>query len=412
MKKMIIFGSAVAGLTAGIVGYKVRRKQKESRSEKHITKNRVLILVNHEVVIYNFRLELVERLLSDGYEVHISTPGGERVEKLREMGAIIHDISFDRHGMNPAEELRILRYYRKLMRTVKPLIAFGYTIKPNIYGAMAANHYHIPFVANITGLGTAVDNGGLSSRVMLGLYKIAFGGKKGKIQRVFFQNEENEQFFTNNGIALNVHGLLPGSGVNKERFPYINYQKCGDGKEDAPVRFAFISRIMEEKGIDQYLDAAETIKKEYPATEFHIAGFFEPEYERSRMDRLCNNNTVIYDGNIEDVSEYMGQMHCIIHPTYYPEGISNVLLEACATGRPIITTNRSGCREVVDEGVNGYMIPCQDSTALIESVDKFLKLSWETKKDTGIEARKKVEREFDRKIVVDSYMNEINAVGA
>ena len=357
---------------------------------------KVLFLVNHDVVIYNFRLELVERLLDDGYEVHISSPYGERIDDLKALGAIFHEIGMERHGMNPINEVKLLLTYKKLISDVKPDVVLGYTIKPNIYGAMAAGAKNIPFVANITGLGTAVENPGASQKLMIALYKVAFR----KVQKVFFQNTENQQFFIDHNIAVDKHGLLPGSGVNLTRFALKDYPG-GD-----VIKFAFISRIMKEKGIDQYLEAAKAIKEKYPNTEFHICGFCEAKYE-GKLNEYNDNGAVIYHGMIRDVAGFMGKMNCIIHPTYYPEGLSNVLLEASATGRPIITTDRSGCREVVDDGVNGYMIPQKNSEKLIEAIEKFLQLSMDEKKKMGLAARAKVEREFDRQIVVKAYMKEI-----
>ncbi len=356
---------------------------------------RILFLVNHDVVIYNFRLEIVERFINDGHEVHISSPYGERIDDLKALGAIYHEVKFDRHGLNPKDELRILQYYKKLVKDVKPDICLGFTIKPNIYGAIAARKLGIPFVANITGLGTAVENPGLSQKIMVALYKYAFKD----IQRIFYQNEENRRFFVDHGIEKGKGMIIPGSGVNLERYPYRKYP------EDGTIKFAFISRIMKEKGIDQYLDAAEALKGRN--VEFHVCGFCEPEYD-GRLQEEDKKKIVKYHGMIRDVAGFMGQMHCIIHPTYYPEGLSNVLLEACATGRPIITTDRSGCREVVDDGVNGYMIPCQSSEGLIQAVEKFLKLSWKEKKSMGQAARLKVEQEFDRQIVVEKYVEEVN----
>lgn len=360
-----------------------------------LMRKRILFLVNHDVVIYNFRLEIVERFINDGHEVHISSPYGERIDDLVNLGAKFHEIKMNRHGMNPIAELRILDYYKKLMKEIKPDICLGFTIKPNIYGAIAARGQHIPFVANITGLGTAVENPGLSQRLAILLYRFAFL----KVQRVFFQNEENKKFFDDHGLAKGKGMIIPGSGVNLERYPYREYPK------DGTIKFAFISRIMKEKGIDQFLDAAEAMKDRN--VEFHVCGFCEPEYD-GRLQEEHKKGRVNYHGMIRNVTGFMGDMHCIIHPTYYPEGISNVLLEACATGRPIITTDRSGCREVVDDGVNGYMIPCQSSEALIIAVDKFLSLTWDEKKTMGQEARSKVEREFDRQIVVEKYVDEVN----
>ena len=221
---------------------------------------------------------------------------------------------------------------------------------------------------------------------------------------MFYQNEENKQFFVDHGIEKGKGMIIPGSGVNLERYPYRPYP------EDGIIKFAFLSRIMKEKGIDQYLDAAEEIKRRYgEKVEFHVCGFCEPEYD-GRLQEENKKGTVIYHGMIRDVAGFMAQMHCIVHPTYYPEGISNVLLEACATGRPIITTDRSGCREVVDDGVNGYMVECKNSEMLIDCVERFIALSWQGKKQMGKEARTKVEREFDRQIVVEKYMDEVKKV--
>ena len=359
---------------------------------------RILFMVNHDVVIYNFRLEIVERFIHDGHEVHISSPYGERIDDLVKLGAIFHEIKMERHGMNPLSELKILKAYKKLLKEIKPDICLGFTIKPNIYGAIAARKYDISFVANITGLGTAVENPGMAQKISILLYRYAFK----KVQRVFFQNEENKHFFDAHKLAKGKGVIIPGSGVNLERYPYREYPA-----DDGVVRFAFISRIMKEKGIDQYLDAAEAIRSKYgDKVEFHVCGFCEAEYD-GRLQEENKKGVVNYHGMIRDVTGFMGEMNCIIHPTYYPEGISNVLLEASATGRPIITTDRSGCREVIDDKVNGYMIPCQSSEKLIEAVESFLSLSWDEKKAMGQKAREKVEREFDRRIIVEKYVDEV-----
>ena len=374
-------------------------KESIEKTESKSPIKRVLFLVNHEVVIYNFRLEIVEELLRRGYEVHISCPYGERIEELKALGAIWHDLEVERHGMNPAHEIQMIRDYEKLYDEVQPSIVLGFTIKPNIYGAIAAKHKHIPFVANITGLGTAVETPGKKQFFFMKLYKFAFSD----IQRVFFQNTENQRLFIDNKVAMGKHKLIPGSGVNVDRYPVREYPS-GD-----VIRFAFISRIMKEKGIDQYLEAAKAIKEKYPNTEFHVCGFCEDEYE-GQLDSMNDNGTVIYHGMIDNVSEFLTDIHCVIHPTYYPEGLSNVLLEASASGRPIITTDRSGCREVIDDGINGFMIPQKDAGALFEAIEKFLKLSNGERKAMGLAGRTKVENEFNRQIVVDAYMEEVEKV--
>lgn len=357
---------------------------------------KILFLVNGHVAIYNFRLEIVERFIADGHEVHISSPYGERIDDLIALGAVFHDIKMDRHSMNPIKDLKILSEYKKLIRDVKPDICLGFTIKPNIYGSIAARKYKVPFVANITGLGTAAENPGFAQKVIIMLYRYAFK----KVQRVFFQNEENKAFFDKYRLAPGKGMIIPGSGVNLIRYPYVDYP---DGDT---VRFGFVSRIMKEKGIDQYLDAAQSITSRYDNVEFHVCGFCEAEYD-GKLQELHDKGVVNYHGMIRDVAGFMGQMNCIVHPSYYPEGLSNALLEACATGRPIITTDRSGCREVVEDGVNGFMIPCQDSDALIAAIEKFLSMSREKRMQMGLEARDKVEKEFDRQIVVQKYIDEL-----
>ena len=356
-------------------------------------------MVNHDVVIYNFRLEIVEKLLADGHEVYISSPYGDRIDDLVRLGAKFIETTIDRHGKNPFNELMLLKDYKKLMKTIRPDVVLGFTIKPNIYGAIASRKFDIPFVANITGLGTAAENPGITQEIVVLLYKYAFRG----IKKVFFQNTENQQFFIDKKIAVHAHDLLPGSGVNLQRYSFVEYPS------DDVIKFAYVSRIMKEKGIDQYLEAAEYISRKHPNVEFHICGFCESEYN-GKLQQMSDMGVVKYHGMIRDVAGFMSNMNAIIHPTYYPEGISNVLLESCAIGRPIITTDRSGCREVVDDGVNGFMIPQKNSQALIEAIEKFIGLDFEQKRKMGAEARAKVEREFDRNIVVQRYVDIIREV--
>lgn len=358
--------------------------------------SKVLFLVNHDVVIYNFRLELVERLLADGHQVVISSPYGERIENLKALGCEYRQIDISRHGMNPIRELKLISEYKKLLDQVKPDMVFSYTIKPNIYGSIACRVKKVPCVTNITGLGTAVENGGLVQKITVLLYKYAFT----KVQRVFFQNTENMQFFVDHKIALGKHDLLPGSGVNLQRFEVLEYP------ETDTVEFAFISRIMKEKGIDQYLEAAEYIRSKYPNTVFHVCGFCEDAYE-DKLKELTDKGIINYHGMVRDIKGFLKGIHCTIHPTYYPEGLSNVLLESSACARPIITTDRSGCREVIDDGVNGYVVKQQDSQDLIEKIEKFLKLSVDERKAMGLAGRSKVEKEFDRQIVVEKYIEEV-----
>lgn len=360
---------------------------------------KILILVNHDVVIYNFRKELVERLLKDKYEVYISSPQGERIYDLVKMGCKYTEVKIARHGTNILEELKLLYYYKKIIKEIKPDVVLTYTIKPNIYGGMACRILKVPYIANITGLGTAVENKGLMQNITTILYRVAFK----KINCVFFQNSENMQFFKDKNIAVDKQRLIPGSGVNLEYFNTLEYPS------DETVEFVFISRIMKEKGIDQYIEAAKVIRSKYHNTRFHICGFCEEEYE-DKLKNLQKQGIIIYHGMQRDIRKILAKTHCTIHPTYYPEGMSNVLLESSACSRPIITTDRSGCREIVEDEVNGYIVKQKDSKDLIEKIEKFLRLKSEQKKLMGLAGRKKVEIEFDRQIVVRAYIDEIKTI--
>lgn len=359
-------------------------------------KGKVLFLVNHDLVIYNFRKEIVQRLIQENYEVYISSPNGKRIPELIEMGAHFIEANMDRHGKSVLNELKLLDYYKKIIREIQPEIIFSFTIKPNIWGAIAARKYNVPFVANITGLGSAVENPGFLQKITVLLYKYSFS----KIQTVFFQNKENLQFFIDNKIAVGKHKLLPGSGVNLTQFTPLEYPN------DDTIEFIFISRIMKEKGIDQYLEAAKVIKDRYPNTHFHICGFCEEAYE-DKLQEYEDRGIITYHGMVSDIREVLKNTHCTIHPTYYPEGLSNVLLESSACARPIITTNRSGCREVVNEGLNGFLIEEKNVNQLVKVVDKFINLPHSQKIEMGKQGRRFVEKIFNREIVIEKYLQEV-----
>ena len=357
---------------------------------------RILILANNDVGLYKFRKELIEELIKE-HEVFICLPYGEFIDELVSMGCkFISCDLLERHGINPVKELKLLFWYKKVLKDYKPDIVFTYTIKPNVYGGAACASLNIPYVVNVTGLGTAVENSGLMQLVTVNLYR--YGLRKAK--KVFFQNEENREFMIKKGIIKSEYDMLPGSGVNLVSYPLAEYP-CKD-----TVDFVFVSRIMKEKGIDQFLDAAMFIREKYAETRFHICGFCEQAYEE-KLKELNDKGIIVYHGLVKDMQEIYKQMSCTIHPTYYPEGLSNVLLESAASGRPIITTNRSGCKEVVDDGINGFVVEERNTKDLINKIELFLSMSIENRKRMGLEGRKKVEREFDRNDVIEKYLMEL-----
>lgn len=356
---------------------------------------KILILANNDIGLYKFRKELIEELLKD-YKVFISLPNGEFVKELVNMGCEFIETNITRRGTNPITDLRLMFEYKKILNRVKPDVVLSYTIKPNVYGGMMCSRTKTPYITNITGLGTAVENDGLLQSITIVLHKLALRNSS----CVFFQNKENAHFINSKGIIKGKQKVIPGSGVNLKYYEVLDYPS------DETVNFLFISRVMKQKGIDQYLDTAENIKKRFYNTQFHILGFCEESYE-GKLKELHEKGIIRYHGMQSDVRKFHEISHCTIHPTYYPEGMSNVLLESAACGRPIITTNRSGCREIVDDGINGYVVEQQNSQDLIEKTEKFLALSYEEKKKMGLAGRAKVEKEFDRQIVIDAYQDEI-----
>lgn len=362
-------------------------------------KHAVLILVNHDVVIYNFRAELVEQLLADGYEVHISSPYGERIGDLIALGAVYHELIIDRHGMNPVEEAGILCSYRRLMKKIKPLAVLAYTIKPDIYGGIAAREAQIPFIANITGLGIGIQNGRVKRWFILKLYKVGLY----KARKVFFQNKEDQHFMLHHNIVSSPYELLPGSGVNLTVHRFEPYPA-----DSSRLIFTTIGRIMKDKGTDELLEAARVIKRRHPKVKFRMIGFFDDDY-KDVVDSAVKEGIIQYMGQKRDIHPYIAESHAIIHPSYH-EGMSNVLLEAAATGRPVIASNVAGCREIFVEGISGLGFKAHSSNELIKAIEAFIALPYEQKVSFGQAGRRKMEREFNRQTVIKKYMKEISSI--
>lgn len=358
---------------------------------------KVLVLANFGMGLYKFRKELLEELINKGCEVFTSLPEDEEyIPMLKKIGCKFINTPVSRRGTNPITDLNLLWNYVQIIKEINPDVVLTYTIKPNVYGGLACRINNAPYIANITGLGTAVENGGLLQKVTMFLYKISLK----KARCVYFQNEENKVFLTTKEVVKERYEVLPGSGVNLEEYKLLEYPL------DNTINFIYISRVMKQKGIEQFLEAATYIKKVYPYTVFHIVGFCEEEYEE-KLRELQSKGIIQYHGKQKDVRKFYKLSHCIVHPTYYPEGMSNVLLEGAASGRPIITTNRSGCREIVDDGLNGYLIQPESTDELVKKIEIFLSLDNKAKESMGKAGREKVEKEFNRQFVVKSYLEQI-----
>lgn len=362
-------------------------------------KGNILVLTNFIAGLHSFRKEVMKAIVDAGYQLYISVPdtNDERVNYFKGIGAEIIKTDFNRRGMNPLADFKLMMNYRRLIKQLKPIAVLSYTIKPNVYGGIACRLTGTPLIANVTGLGDAIENGGWLQKLTICLYKFGIG----KAAKVFFQNETNKNFCVNHKIADNNAIVLPGSGVNLEHHRYQEYAP------DGVIKFLFIARLLKDKGTSEYFETAKTIKAKYPQSEFQVLGWKEGPYQQ-QLEELVKDGVINYLGTTSDIRPYLTNVHCTIMPSYH-EGMSNVNLESAANGRPVITTNVPGCRETVEDGKTGYLVDAKNSEALIKGVERFLDLPYKQKIAMGKMAREKVEREFDRNIVVKAYLNAIES---
>lgn len=360
----------------------------------------LLVLTNNIGGLHSFRKEVMKAFVDAGYEVCISAPDKDpRSSYFEQIGCKVIHTTFQRRSMNPIGDLRLLWKYGKLIWRIKPNAVLTYTIKPNIYGGIACRLLNVPQVANITGLGDSIENGGWLQKLTLALYRIGLG----KARTVFFQNQRNKEFIVSRHITRGENILLPGSGVNLEHHTLQPYPQ-----DENIVKFLFIARLLKDKGTEEYFETAKNIKRKYPHTEFQILGACEGKYQEE-LDLLVGQGIINYLGTTTDVRPYIGNAHCTVMPSYH-EGMSNVNLESAANGRPIITTNIPGCRETVDDNVTGLLANPRDTADLTDKVEKFIRLPYTQKKEMGLAGRKKIEREFNRQLVIERYLNAVQSL--
>jgi len=363
-------------------------------------KKKILILSNHFITLYSFRKELIRKLVEDGNDVYISMPKSDENKFFSDMGCKMIDTPVDRRGINPFKDLSLLCSYIKMMKELKSDIIFSYTVKPNIYGCIASNLTKNVQISNITGTGSTF----LKKSVVSTIAKILYTISVKKSYKVFFQNNGDKDYFVQNKMIANNYAMLPGSGVNLEQYTVCDLPSETDGS------FIFIGRVMELKGIDQYLECAKTIKNKYPNTTFYIAGFVEEDRYKEIVDEYNKQGIVNYIGFQKNIKSWIQKIQCTVLPSYGGEGVPNVLLESAAMGRICIASSINGSKDVVEDGITGYLFETGNSIDLIDKVEKFIGLSYEDKKKMGLAGRVKVEKEFDRQIVVDTYLREVEKV--
>lgn len=369
----------------------------------------IALITNNDDDVYCFRLELIKNLIDSGYEMLISCPNGPKFELMEDIPYRYDDPVIDRRGTNVIADAKLFVHYIKLFIKEKPDVVLTYTAKPNVYASVAARILKVPYINNVTGLGSVLNKTGAMKAFIMRLFKTAYRGAA----CVMFQNSTNMKLALDSGMIKGDYQLIPGSGVDLERFPVQPYPTGGNGIEGDPIIFNYIGRILHDKGVDDYIEAAEIIREKYPKTEFNLIGFIEPteSYYEAELKELENNNIIKYRGSQKDVRPFIARAHAIIHPSTYGEGMSNVLLENASSARPIITTNNPGCQETVNDGESGFIYQGGNVSELVSSIERFLlEKSNEQRKAMGIAGRKKVETEFSRKIVVIAYKEKIERI--
>ncbi len=361
----------------------------------------VVFISNSFGSLYNFRYELISELLKE-YKVTIVTPMEQEdyllYEPWKKQGLMLVETNFRRRGKNPFQEIGLYRQYLKILNERKPDLVLSYTIKPNIYAGLACAKQKIPLGANITGLGTAFQKDGFFKKMIVFLYQKALK----KAETIFFQNRQSMEVFEKHRIGEGKKILVPGSGINLEKFDYTPLEALGEHS------FLYVARIMKEKGAEEFFYMAEKVKKKYPFVSFDVVGFCEEAYEE-KIQQLEKEGILKSHGWQDNMLPFLKKAGCIIQPSYH-EGLSNICLEGAAVGRPLLVSDIPGCRETIEEGKTGMSFPPGDKEALLSCVEEYLKLPFEKKVHMGEAGRKKMEEEFDRKKVIEIYRNEIERI--
>lgn len=362
----------------------------------------VVLTVNQAWNIWNFRQPLVEALIADGHRVTILAPPDDAVARLESVGARFAPLRMDAGSFGAAENVALVRRFSQAFAALAPDIVCGFTVKNNLFGAMAARRHHIPFLPNVTGLGTMFLGSRALFRIGRMLYRVALGSSP----IVFVQNKDDRDFLVANGILrLEQLRLLPGSGIDTQRFAPSELPSCKDG-----LRFLMISRLLRDKGIVEYLEAARLLRAARPNVRLQLLGPLGTSNRtaigEADLQPFLDDGSIEYFGATDDVRPFIERAHCVVLPSYR-EGAPRALIEAASMGRPLVTTDVPGCRAVVDDGVTGYLCAVKDSAALANAMKRVADLSREERSAMGKASRRKMVEEYSVAHVVDAYRSAI-----
>jgi len=363
-------------------------------------RRKIIICANTAWNLWNFRRNLISALVAAGYEVIALAPRDAFAERLASLGCRFEPTPMDNGGTNPLADAALYRRFRRFFRAERPHLFLSYTVKPNVFGSLAAHVCGVKVINNVAGLGAVFIRRSLVTHVVEFLYRRALR----RSVCVFFQNEDDRRQFVHAGL-VDAHKTqcLPGSGIDLSAYPFVPVTPAVGRK----FRFLVVARMLWDKGIGEFVEAARTLRSDFPEVEWCMLGADDvanpAAIPRERLDAWLASGVVRYLGVRDDVRAELAQSDCVVLPSYR-EGTPRSLLEAAATGRPIITTDAVGCREVVDDRVNGLLCELRSATSLADKMRAILTMDFAQRERMGQAGRAKMEHEFDVALIVDKYL--------
>ena len=366
---------------------------------------RIAISVNTAWNIVNFRAGLIAALIAEGYDVVAIAPPDGHVQRLEAMGCRFITLPMDNKGTNPAKDAALLLRYLSILGREPPVAYLGYTIKPNVYGSLAAQRLGIPVINNVSGLGTAFIRDTWLTKVVKRLYRTAFASS----HCVFFQNGDDRRLFVSSGLVASERArLVPGSGIDLTRFAPALVEPAGN---DDRCRFLLIARLVFDKGIREYVEAARIVRRTRPEASFQILGFLDVEnrtaVSRADVNLWVAEGVIDFLGHDDDVRPHIASADCVVLPSYR-EGTPRTLLEAAAMGKPIVATDVPGCQEVVDDGETGLLCRVRDAEDLAAKMIEIVDIGHARRDAMGQAGRGKMERQFDERLVIEAYLSALH----
>lgn len=363
-------------------------------------KKKIFLIACKDYNFYNFRSELILKLVELGFDVTLISPKGNKIPYFTERGCKFIGHTMDRRGTNPFKDLELIRTYYSIFKDGKPDLVLSYTTKSVLYGGIACRLLKIPYIVNNAGLMEPSNYNPIVGICLTILYKLGFRGASCMMYQNSFERDVLNKILKNEIPYRDI----PGSGVNLNEFKFTDYPSESD-----PITFNYVGRLVSIKGINEFLNCAERIKPKYQSTRFVIYGDYDEDVYRQRIDDLQKRGIVEYAGVQMNMKPFIEKAHAVIHASYY-EGMTNVVLEHSVMGRVCIGSDIPGIKEGIEDGKTGYLFPCKDVDALVATVEKFINLPNSVKVSMGKAAREKMEREFDRDIVTNIYIEEINKI--